>query len=112
MNCQKDQKWVVTLSAFPPLPLSGLPQPYCKISSRAENALESLFKSQVGTGHQLFLLQFFLHRLWVVWRKELEGIIDFMISPNVSTVLGNEILPFSQNMFTSGEMTHYSTLIP
>lgn len=32
MNCQKDQKWVVTLSAFLLLPLSGLPQSCYKVS--------------------------------------------------------------------------------
>lgn len=31
MTCQRDQKWVLTLSASPPSPLSGLPPPCCKI---------------------------------------------------------------------------------
>lgn len=105
MNCQKDQKWVVTLSAFLLLPLSGLPQPCCKIPRLKQGMHQkSLFVQESnGDGPVTILVVGFVACTPAgskKKKKKLEEITGFVCLKK-SKVLGNGMLPFSPNMFTS-----------
>lgn len=70
----------MTLSARPPLPLSGLPQPCCKMSLPEHGGHRKGLSVPGSGGDQPAATPavVWLPRLQVAPQKELAGIIDFM----------------------------------
>lgn len=79
MNCQKDQKWVATLSAHLPLPLSGLPQPCWKIYLPEQRLHHKvcLFQGPIGDPPAATAAGSWPPALQVAPWKELEEKLDF-----------------------------------